>query len=76
MWQDIVMLLLNVGLTLPIAFMIWEEHKPPIKTSLPTALSLYALAGVQLTLELYLSSFSLFVGGAIWTVLYIQKVRE
>lgn len=70
------MLLLNVGLTLPIAFMIWEEHKPPIKTSLPTALSLFALAGVQVTLELYMSATSLLIGGLIWLTLFIQKLKN
>jgi hypothetical protein len=53
-----------------------KTDKPPIKTSAPTALVLYAFCWCYLTLGLYLSFVSGLLTAILWTILFLQKIKN
>ena len=75
LWQDAVIAVGQFALTLALIPAIRDTSKPPLRTSLTTALILYVFAATFATLGLWLAVISSVLAGAAWTVLAAQKRR-
>lgn len=73
-WQDIV---LSVGQWVFFAALLpailGKETKPPLSTSVPTAVIAAIFAFVYTTLTLWISALSSLLVAAAWTVLAVQR---
>lgn len=79
-WQDIVISIVNIVFIIALIPQIYNGFKLKkgsviIATSLPTFIGLYVVAIVFYTLELYYSSFVTVIGGILWTILFIQRLK-
>jgi len=76
MWQDFVLTLANVAFMVSMIQAVRDKQKPPLTTSVPSAVALIFVCIVQLTLGLYLTTAFSFVIFCLWTVVGIQRYRQ
>jgi hypothetical protein len=75
-WQDIV---LSVGqwiFTIVLIPAILSKEKPPVISSLPTALIMYTFVIVYISLSLWTAAISSMLLGTTWLILTIQKYYQ
>lgn len=75
-WQDVVMMLGSIGFSLALIPAVKSQGKPPIKTSLPTAVIGYVFSFCDFTLQLWLTGIIGLGTSLLWTILLIQKIKE
>ena len=78
-WQDFVISIVGVILTIALVPQAYNGFKlkkgfVTIATSLPTFISLYIMAIMYYTLQLYYSAFVTVISGILWTILFIQRM--
>lgn len=76
MWQDYVFLIGGIIADIALVPMIFHKNKPPLTTSIPTAVIIIAYCFSYATLNLYFATFIAATTGVIWTILAIQKARS
>lgn len=76
MWQDLVLTAAGVVFCIALLPSLKAEEKPALKTCAITAVTLYIMAAVDLTLGLWFTSACTFVTGILWTVLGIQSYKR
>ena len=79
-WQDIVIMLVNIALGDALVPQIIKDFKAKkcevtIQTSAVSAISLYIMAIAVFTLNLYFSAAITFLDAILWTIILIQKFR-
>lgn len=73
-WQDKAITLAQLGFILALLPAVFSRgSKPPLATSVGTALGLAVIGYAMLTLGLWASSFSAFVTCALWLVIAGQR---
>ena len=78
-WQDIVISISNLLFTYSISNQVYYGFRKKkglivLQTSIITTLGLFALTIAFLTLDLYLSSVVSFINGALWYMLFLQRL--
>lgn len=72
-WQDLVFMVGGFIFAPSLYFMIRDKNKPPIKTSLPTAIVLTAFVINYVTMGYWLATTSTVLTAICWYVLFFQK---
>jgi len=75
-WQDLVFMIGGFIFAPSLLFMILGKDKPPVKTSLPTALVLTAYIVCYITMGFWLATISTTLTAICWYVLVFKKTRE
>ena len=78
-WQDIIITIVIISFSYALLPQIYQGFKKKkgfinLQTSGITGLGMYVLTFVYFTLELYFSTFMVFIGGILWSILFIQKI--
>jgi uncharacterized membrane protein YagU involved in acid resistance len=76
MWQDYVILVIQVSFALSLIPSVLSDDKPAILTSMFNAILLVVLAIVFASLSLWSSSVATFSVAVLWTVLMVQVLRR
>ena len=76
MWQDYVFMIGSFTFSLALIPAIRHKDKPPIKTSLSTAIVLAVFSVCYVTLGLWLAMIANTLTTAYWFILFIQKLKE
>ncbi|MGE5541261.1 MAG: hypothetical protein ACM3TU_03210 [Bacillota bacterium] len=76
MWQDYLLTVVQVFFCLTLIPMLFAREKPPLASSIPTALSLFLSSVVFFSLHLWLAAVSQAIVGIQWATLAYQRVRE
>ena len=79
-WQDFVISIVNIVFMIALVPQVYNGFKLKkgtvlIATSLPTLIGLYVVSVVYYTLQLYYSSIITVLGGILWTILFIQRLK-
>lgn len=72
-WQDLTFMVLGFAFAPSLWFMIKSKHKPPIATSLPTAIVLTVYIGVYVSMGFWLAVVSSSLTATSWWILFIQR---
>lgn len=75
-WQDWVFTVGSLILTVGILPMLWHKHKPPLTSSIPVFVVLYAFTATYPTLNIYLACAIEGVQSTLWVALAVQRVQE
>lgn len=75
-WQDTAFFIGTWIFIISLIPMLRSKEKPPLKTSIPTSLTVYAFVYVHATLGLWLTAFVTFLIAIVWTILAIQKYKQ
>jgi len=76
MWQDMVLTIANFVFMFSMILAVRDQQKPPLSTSIPSAIALGIVCIVQISLELYLTTLITFIVFCLWTVVAIQRYRQ
>lgn len=76
MWQDFVFTIGIIVFTIALIPAIFAKQKPPLATSIPTALFQFVFMVTYTTLGLWFSGASSLLCGSLWAVLAIQRYRQ
>ncbi|MBP6041494.1 hypothetical protein KA529_00545 [Candidatus Saccharibacteria bacterium] len=76
MWEDLVIGLGNIVLSISLFSAVRDSQKPPLSTSIPTAITIYIFCIAQISLGLYLTTAVTFVVATLWAVLAWQRFRQ
>ena len=74
LWQDWIIAISQIVLSLALLPSIFSSHKPHPRTSVLTSVTLSILAYTFFTLDLWLSAAGTAVGALGWYILLFQKV--
>jgi len=79
MWQDFVIMIINIIFSLSLIPQVIEGFKKKkglieFWTSIPTTLGLFVMSYTFFTLNLIFSSWLTFLTGILWLLLLIQKI--
>lgn len=75
-WQDAVFAVGNVVLSIGLIFSITSPHKPAVRTSLLTGLTVTSFAVTFATMELWFSAAAAATNALLWWVLLAQGLRQ
>lgn len=75
-WQDAVIAAVQVVFVAVLLPAVRAPAKPPLSTSIPTAVGLAVIAGAMATLGLWYASATAGLSGSLWAVLAYQKARS
>jgi len=75
-WQDTALFLGTLVFIITFIPFIRAKEKPPLRTSIPTAIVIYAFVYIHITLSLFLTAFVTLIMAIGWTILAIQKFRQ
>ncbi len=76
MWQDYALTAVQLFFCVTLIPMLFAKEKPPLLSSVTTALALLVSAGLFFTLELWLAAASQAVVGIQWLVLAWQRIAR
>lgn len=75
-WQDMVFMIGGFIFAPSLWFMIRAKDKPPVKSSLPTALVLTAFVITYITMGFWLATISTALTALCWFVLLAQRLSK
>ena len=75
MWQDWVIMTGQWIMGVALIPAVFAKEKPPLKTSIPTAIFMMVFSFTFSTLGFWGSTASSFFGGVLWVILAVQKYR-
>lgn len=75
MWQDYVLLVATIILSISLFPSIFSRHKPSCHTSWSSGLTLAIYATVYMTLHLYIAGAATYVTSVLWFVLLYQRLK-
>lgn len=75
-WQDVVFMIGGFVFAPSLLFMIRAKDKPPVATSLPTAIVLTVYLLLYATMGFWLALASTALTAVAWWVLFIQRRRQ
>lgn len=73
MWQDYVLTAVQISFCLTILPMLFADEKPPLITSVSTAITIFVMVATVASLHLWLAAASQSVVGIQWLILAYQK---
>ena len=76
MWEDVVIGLGNIVLSISLISAVRDSQKPPLITSIPTTITVYIFCIAQISLGLYLTTTVTFVVATLWAVLAWQRFKQ
>jgi len=76
MWQDYVLVAMQVVFCLTLVPMLFTKEKPPLLSSIPTGVALLTIAATYITLELWLAAIGSGIVGIQWLVLTYQRLTR
>lgn len=76
MWQDYVITVGGIVISLSLIPAIRGEDKPPLATSIPTATVLFIFSATFVTLRLWFSAGMYVLAAGLWTTLALQQYTK
>lgn len=76
MWQDYVLVLMQLLFCFTLVPMLFHKEKPPFLSSVPTGIALLVIAFVYATLNLWLAAAGSAVVGLQWLALVYQRLTK
>ncbi len=76
MWQDYTIAVVQVVLTMSLIPMVRQKEKPPLSSSVPTAMGLAVISFAFATLGFWFSMVSAGIPSLLWFVLVFQKSKN
>ncbi len=75
-WQDLVLTVGSIFLSLGLLASITSEDKPSVWTSVTTVLCMVAFGAVDVSLRLYGAMAAQGFGGVLWAILAVQVLQK
>ena len=75
MWQDYIITIGLIVFSIALLPSVFGKQKPPLLTSIPTALVQFVFSVTFATLNLWFSAISQLISGILWAVIAVQVLR-
>ena len=75
-WQDLVLSVGTVTLALGLLPSVLSPHKPALRTSVVTGLSLTSFAIVYISLDLWFSALFTAISAVLWYIMAVQRMNK